>query len=268
MSEQNTPPQNTNMESSDNNEIVEDIDMVNSPKVKVEPEQVSEESEQASETPEHAAESYEAFSDEIDTDPEDHVLQEEIFTEDEAISKEIDIKQVRIQALEEQLDRMKDQMVRALADAENTRKRAIKERQNATKYAISNFARDIVSVADNLRRALESIPEETLEEFPQVKNLTQGIEATERELMRSFEKNGIGKIEPLDEKFDPNFHEVMFEAPVPGKENGTIIQIIEPGYMINGRILRPARVGLAKNAETPTPPPEGTGSGYNIDTEA
>ena len=210
------------------------------------------------------------FKDEIDDDEDFHVMQEDVSPQDEATNdaQELDTSQMLIQTLEEKLERMKDQMVRALADAENTRKRAVKERQNATKFAIGNFARDVVSVADNLRRALESIPEETLEEFPQIKNLTEGIEATERELMRIFEKNGIGKLEPLDEKFDPNFHEVMFEAPVPGKENGTIIQIIESGYMINGRILRPARVGVAKNAETTPPPPEDAGSGHNIDTEA
>ena len=88
--------------------------------------------------------------------------------------------QLRIKVLEEQLDRAKEQMMRALADAENTRKRSVKERQDASKFAVSNFARDILSVADNLRRALESIPEETIQEFPQLKSLTEGIEATER----------------------------------------------------------------------------------------
>jgi molecular chaperone GrpE len=251
MSEQNTPPQNPNMASSNNIEDIEDIDMVDSPK----------DMTQATKSPEN----YDSFSDEIDDDASIHIVQKEDELTAEAQSS--DISKIRIQGLEEKLERMKDQMVRALADAENTRKRAIKERQDATKYAISNFARDIISVADNLRRALESIPAETIEEFPQVKILTQGIEATQRELLRCFEKNGIGKLEPLGHKFDPNFHEVMFETSAPEKENGTIIQVIEPGYIINGRILRPARVGVAKNSETPLPP-EGTGSGYNIDTEA
>ncbi len=252
MSTQNTPDHNNNTSPSHHDEEVEEIDMVNSPK---------------NNDPEHAAESYEAFSDEIDSGSEDnHTMQKENPSEEQS-THEADASQIRIQALEEQIESMKDQMVRALAEAENTRKRAIKERQDATKYAISNFARDIINVADNLRRAIEAVPAEVIKEFPQVKNLTQGIEATERELIRCFEKNGIGKLEPLDEKFDPHFHEVMFETPVPGKENGTIIQVIEPGYMINGRILRPARVGIAKNADMP-PPPEGTGSGYNLDTEA
>ncbi len=154
---------------------------------------------------------------------------------------------VRIQILEEQLERTKEQMIRALADAENSRKRAIKEREDASKFAVSSFARDLINVADNLRRALESVPEEILNETPQIKNLTDGIEATERELLRSFEKNGITRTNPLNEIFNPNFHEVMFETPMPDKESGVIIQVIEPGYIINGRILRPARVGVAKN---------------------
>lgn len=172
--------------------------------------------------------------------------------------------QVRIQLLEEQLDRTKDQMIRALADAENSRKRAHKEREDASRFAISGFARDLLSVADNLRRALEALPNDMLNELPQIKNLADGIEATERELLRCFEKNGIVKTEPLDEKFDPNFHEVMFEAPMPDKKSGTIIQVIEPGYVISDRILRPARVGVSKGVENPSSPPD---SGHSIDTE-
>ncbi|MFP4098126.1 MAG: nucleotide exchange factor GrpE, partial [Alphaproteobacteria bacterium] len=174
---------------------------------------------------------------------------------------------IQIQVLQEQLDRAKEQMIRALAEAENTRKRAIKERQDASKFAVSSFARDLLSVADNLRRALEAVPEELVAQFPQVKNLTDGIEATERELLQCFSKNGIKKIEPMGEKFDPNFHEVMFEAPVPNTESGTIIQIVEPGYTINERILRPARVGVAKNVDTP-PPSDTPGTGQAIDTQA
>lgn len=172
--------------------------------------------------------------------------------------------QIRINILEEQLERTKDQMIRALAEAENARKRAVKEREDASKFAVSRFSRDILSVADNLRRALESIPAELLAAQPEIKNLTDGIEATERELLRAFEKNGIQKTEPMDERFDPNFHEVMFEAPMPDKEGGIVIQVIEPGYTINGRILRPARVGISKAVDqTVTSEPGG-----NIDTQA
>lgn len=242
------------MDTSENPGKKDDRDTESAPELESEP----------TETPEHAAEIYESFFDEIDT--EGNVFSEE-GTAPETEQPNAD--QLRIQTLEEQLDRMKNQMIRALAEAENTRKRAIKERRDTSKFAVSSFARDILNVADNLRRAIESIPAEILEEFQQVKNMTEGIEATERELLRCFEKNGIVKLEPLDEKFDPNFHEVMFEAPVPGKENSTIIQIIEPGYTINGRILRPARVGIAKNTgDIPPSPPEDTDSSHNVDTEA
>lgn len=218
--------------------------------------------EEPTETAE-ALEAYESFSEEIDVDAN---------TENSAEIHSLNIdqaplpseEQVRIQLLESQVDGMKDQMVRALADAENTRKRARKEREDASKFAVSNFARDILSVADNLRRALDAVPVELMAELPQVKNLIDGIEATERELLRSFEKNGITKINPMGEKFNPNFHEVMFEAPMPDKEHGTIIQVIDPGYMINGRILRPARVGIAKSHENIPP----KGPGHTIDTEA
>lgn len=196
---------------------------------------------------------YESFSDELS--PSDDNKNQ--MNEDTA----------RITVLESELERTKDQMIRALAEAENSRKRAQKDREDASKFAVTSFAKDLLSVADNLRRALDAIPENLMKENEQVKNLTDGIEATERELLRSFDKNGIQKIEPLDEPFNPNFHEVMFEAPIPDKPAGTVIQILEPGYIINGRILRPARVGIAKGgSEEKNEPP--TKPGQNINTEA
>lgn len=155
--------------------------------------------------------------------------------------------EAQIAALQSELDQVKDQMIRAVAEAENTRRRAVKERENASKYAVSAFAKDVLDVSDNLRRALDATPDELLEADPRVKTLMDGIEATERTLLRSFEKHGIEKIEPLDQPFDPNFHEVMFEAPVPGKPGGLVMQVVEPGYVLNGRILRPARVGVTKD---------------------
>lgn len=199
---------------------------------------------------------YVPFSDDIDDDPPT-ISKESGPTED----------QVRIQLLEDQHERMKDQMIRALADAENTRKRAQKEREDASKFAVSSFARDLLSVADNLRRALDAVTDEMLGENPNMKNLMDGVSATEREMLSCFERNGIVKIEPIDEKFDPNFHEVMFEAPMPDKESGTIIQILEPGYMINDRILRPARVGISKNDGGGSTPPSSPDAGHAIDTE-
>ncbi len=210
------------------------------------------------ELPENEELEYESFSDNIDPiEPQ----------KAEAKTNESSEEQVRITILEEELARTKDQMMRAVAEAENGRKRALKEREDASKYAVSSFSRDLLSVADNLRRALDATPAELLEQHPQIKNLTDGIEATERELLRSFTKHGIKKTEPLGERFDPNFHEVMFEAPMPDKQAGTIIQIIEAGYTLNGRILRPARVGIAKNdSGVQEPSPES--GGHILDTQA
>lgn len=174
-----------------------------------------------------------------------------------------------ITALQDDLDKTREQAQRALAEAENTRRRAQKEREDASKYAVSGFAKDLLEVSDNLRRALEAVPSDLLESEPRLKNLVDGIEATERTLLRTFEKHGIQKIEPLDEPFNPNFHEVMFEAPAPGKPAGIIMQVVEPGYLLHDRLIRPARVGVTKDdgsgapsaGEDPTP-------GGHIDTEA
>lgn len=158
-----------------------------------------------------------------------------------------------IDALQSELGRTKDQMVRALADAENARKRAAKDREDASKYAISSFAKDMIDVADNLRRALEAVPQDLAAADPRLSALIDGIEATERTLLKNLEKHGVKKIEPLHEIFDPNFHEVMFEASAPDHAAGTIIQMIETGYVLKDRLLRPARVGVAKD--------EGQGNG-------
>ncbi|MEZ5813145.1 MAG: nucleotide exchange factor GrpE [Alphaproteobacteria bacterium] len=176
-----------------------------------------------------------------------------------------------LEALKSELDQAKDQAMRAMAEAENTRRRAQKERADASKYAISGFAKDLLEVSDNLRRALEAVPSDLLDAEPRLKNLVDGIEATERTLLRNFEKHGIKKLEPVDEPFDPNFHEVMFEAPVPGKPAGTVMQVMEAGYMLHERLLRPARVGVVKDDGTGGDSSAGGGDlppGGHIDTEA
>lgn len=148
--------------------------------------------------------------------------------------------------LQAKLAEANDKTLRALAEVENIRRRSERERQDTAKFAVAGFARDLLSVADNLRRALQAIPEDQRTQNEALQQIFTGVEATERELLRSFEKNGIKKIEPLDERFDPNLHEVMFEAEISGKQPGTVIQILEPGYVIHERLLRPARVGVAK----------------------
>jgi len=152
----------------------------------------------------------------------------------------------QIAELDKKLSETNEKMLRALAEAENTRRRGERARQDISKFSNANFARDLLNVSDNLRRALDSVTAEQLEESPVLKTVCEGVEATERELMRVFTNNGIKKIDVMGKIFDPNFHEVMFETPIPGKHAGEIIQVVETGYMIHERLLRPARVGVAK----------------------
>ncbi|MDE2337301.1 MAG: nucleotide exchange factor GrpE [Alphaproteobacteria bacterium] len=155
----------------------------------------------------------------------------------------------QIAALDKEIAEMKDKMLRALADTENTRRRAERDREDTAKFAVAGFSRDLLPVSDNLKRALEAVPEGQRGGNA----IYEGVAATERELMRVLEKNGIKKIEPLGQKFDPHLHEVIFEMPSADKEAGTVLQVVEAGYMIHERLLRPARVGIAKNDGTPAP---------------
>ena len=150
-----------------------------------------------------------------------------------------------VEALKAQAADAKDKMMRALADSENTRRRSERMIEDSRKYAVSGFAKDMLDVADNLKRAMDAVSDD-LKAHPEMEGFLIGIEGTEKGLLKAFEKNGITKIEPTDGIFDPNIHEVMFEAENTGQPAGTIIQLIDAGYMLNGRLLRPARVGVAK----------------------
>lgn len=158
-----------------------------------------------------------------------------------------------IAELEAQNSQLKDQLLRTMADMENLRRRSEREKEDTSKYAVATLARDILSVADNLRRALESLPADQAPNEA-TKNLLTGVEATERELLGVFERRGIKRIEPLGERFDPNFHQAMFEVPGSGQEAGTVVQVLQPGYIIFDRLLRPALVGVAKAESADTPP--------------
>ena len=142
---------------------------------------------------------------------------------------------------------LKDKLLRAIAEGENIRRRGEREREDTAKFAVAKFAQSILPVADNLRRAVESIPPEN-HDNQMIAKLMEGVEATERALEQAFEKMGIKKIEAIDQAFDANFHEVMIEVDSPGKAGGTIVQQFESGYMIHERLLRPARVSIAKGA--------------------
>ena len=151
-----------------------------------------------------------------------------------------------IARLRAEAEKSRDQMLRALADAENTRRRAEKAQKDTAKFAIAEFARDLLAAADNLRRALDAVPEEGVGGEAVLKTLTEGVAATEQQMLQCFEKFGVKRIESLDQRFDPNLHQAMFEVPDSGKEAGTVVQVIQEGYLIHDRLLRPSLVGVAK----------------------
>lgn len=158
-----------------------------------------------------------------------------------------------VESLQAEVADLKDRLLRAFADTENLRRRTEREREDTAKYAVTKLARELTSVADNLRRAIEAVPGEARTEGSAVANLLDGVEMTERELISAFEKAGITCIAPaLGEKADPNKHEVLFEVPGTGQPGGAIIQVIQTGYQIHDRLLRAAKVGVAK-AETVAP---------------
>lgn len=148
--------------------------------------------------------------------------------------------------LEADLAEFRDKHLRALAEIENVRRRGEKEKADALKYAATNFAKDILGVADNLRRAIEAVPEDAAERDGAIKTLIEGVEMTERELLSIFERHGIKRIEADGAKFDHNLHQAMFEVPDTGKPAGTVVQVLQSGYTIHDRLLRPAMVGVAK----------------------
>ncbi|WP_029012478.1 nucleotide exchange factor GrpE [Niveispirillum irakense] len=155
----------------------------------------------------------------------------------------------RVAALEAEVAQLKDQVLRALAEAENIRRRAEREREDTAKYAVAKFAKDLLAVADNLRRAVEAVTPETREENAAVSSLLTGVEATERQLTASFERAGIARMEAMGQPADPNFHQIMMEIENTGKAPGTVVQVLQPGYTIHGRLLREAIVGVAKGGE-------------------
>lgn len=143
----------------------------------------------------------------------------------------------------------KDKLLRTLAEMENLRRRTEREVSDARTYGIASFARDVLAVADNMHRALETIDPALREQADaKIKALIEGVEITERELLKSLEKNGVRKFSPQGEKFDPNVHQAMFEMPTADVPSGHVAQVVQAGYMIGERVLRPALVGVSKGA--------------------
>jgi molecular chaperone GrpE len=162
----------------------------------------------------------------------------------------------RLAALEAENAELKDRALRALAEVENNRRRAEREANDARTYAISRFAADTVAVADNLRRAIEAVPAEAREGADAgLKTLLDGVELTEREFLKALEKHGVRRIDPTGERFDPNLHQAMFEVEDKSQPAGTVLQVVQPGFTIGERVLRPAMVAVAKGG--PKPPRRG-----------
>ena len=158
-------------------------------------------------------------------------------------------------ALEREHAEMKDRLLRALAEMENLRRRTEREVADSRLYSVTSFARDLLVVADNMRRALEVVtPELRASTQSAAKALVDGVELTERELLKALEKNGVRQFTPLGEKFDPNLHQAMFEVPDATVPAGSVVQVVQPGYMIGDRILRPALVGVSKGGPKIAPP--------------
>lgn len=160
------------------------------------------------------------------------------------LADDLDIDPVE-QLLTENAD-LKDQLLRSLAEMENVRRRSDRQVKDANIYAVSNFARDTLVIGDNLRRTIDAVPPEARAENEALGSLLEGVELTERELQKTLEKHGVHEIVPDGDKFDPNFHQAMFEVENPDIASGTIIQVVQAGYVIGERVLRPAMVGIAK----------------------
>ena len=157
------------------------------------------------------------------------------------------IESEEIAALKAERDEMKDRFMRALADAENARKRGDRDRREAEQYGSTRLARDLLPVYDNLRRALDSMPEEVK---ATAAALTEGVELTLRELSNVMTKHGVKAISPaVGSVFDPQLHQAMFEAPLPGTKAGQIIQVMTEGFLLHDRLLRPAQVGVSSNTQ-------------------
>ncbi|MGE5765991.1 MAG: nucleotide exchange factor GrpE [Bacteroidota bacterium] len=172
--------------------------------------------------------------------------------------------------LEAEVGSLKDQLLRAMAETENVRRRAQRDREESVKYAGVPVIKDLLGVADNLQRALESVPEDQVADSGPMQNLRLGVEMTLRELQSVFERHGIRIINPLGERLDPHLHEALYEVEDPSKPAGTVVQIIQPGYRLHDRLLRAARVGVSKGGPKPgaEAAPAEAKPGDTVDTQA
>ena len=157
-----------------------------------------------------------------------------------------------VAAMQAENDELKDQVLRLAAEMENLRRRTARDVADARAYSVANFARDMLQVSDNLNRALQAIPDGAREKDTGLNALAEGVEMTERAMMAALERNGVKKIEPEGQKFDPNFHQAMFEIPNADVPSNTVQQVVQAGYVIGDRVLRPAMVGVSKGGPKET----------------
>jgi len=155
---------------------------------------------------------------------------------------------------------MRDRLLRTMADMENLRRRTEREKADTSRYAVSNFARDVLTVGDNLRRTIEHVPADAAAQDPALKSFLDGVELTERELLNVLERHGVTRIDPVGQRFDPNCHQAMYEVQNPDVPEGTVIDVMQAGYVIGDRCLRPALVAVAKGGAKQTAPSQ-TGDG-------
>jgi molecular chaperone GrpE len=175
--------------------------------------------------------------------------------------------EARIQALEAELAQIRDQHLRALADMENLRRRAQREVEDAGKYAVTKFARDVLAVSDNLERAAQAVPPEKRGDDPLVDQLAQGVDMTLSSFRQTLETHGIRRVDPLGERFDSKLHQAMMEVEDRTKPAGTVVQVLQTGYVIADRLLRPAMVAVSRGGpKEGAPAPETPGS--RVDTSA
>ncbi|MGL1922657.1 MAG: nucleotide exchange factor GrpE [Hyphomicrobiales bacterium] len=174
----------------------------------------------------------------------------------------------QIETLTEEVASLKDRVLREMAEMENLRRRSAKEKADANKFAITGFARDMISVGDNLDRALQALPDDVRNEAAdEIKNLFTGVEMTNQEMLNIFERHGITQVKPVDEKFDPNFHQAMFEVPNTEIPNGTVTEVVQVGYAIGDRVLRPALVGVSKGGPKFMPQPAPADNVVDLNTD-
>jgi len=171
--------------------------------------------------------------------------------------------------LEREHTETKDRLLRALAEMENLRKRTEREVADSRLYSVTSFARDLLVVADNMRRALDAVTPELRESAESsVTSLIEGVELTERELLKALEKNNVRQFSPQGEKFDPNVHQAMFEIPDATVPAGSVVQVVQPGYMLGDRVLRPALVGVSKGGPKTAPASAGNDNDNTAKTSA